>query len=327
MRRPDPPFFNPIEVNTFSFLIRAKDDLRLPPYKGSTLRGAFGWAFKSVCCSDARVKCEDCMVAETCVYSYVFETSPKRDSEMMKLYPSVPHPFVIEPPLSRQEIFASGQELQLGLVLVGRAREYLPYFVLAFREMGEVGLGKGRGKYELLRIESSDNGRTVRIYEQSSPEIGECSEGIRAVPEDIPFKAEELVLEFHTPTRLIYEGKLSPNPEFHVLMRSLLRRISAIAYFHCGTTLDVDFKALVERSRQVKLVRADVRWHDWERYSNRQKQRMKLGGFLGTARYSGPWREFWPFLKLGEILHIGKGATFGLGKYTFESRQSSQGQR
>ena len=42
---------------------------------------------------------------------------------------------------------------------------------------------------------------------------------------------------------------------------------------------------------------------------------MKLGGFVGSITFEGNMREFMPYLLAGEILHVGKGTGFGLGKY------------
>jgi hypothetical protein len=308
-----------VTINRFGFLLEAREPLRLPRFKGSTLRGAFGWAFKSICCSKPETNCAGCEFSQACIHSYVFETSPPEDSEMMRLYPAVPHPFVIEPPATHRETFASGSKIGVTLILIGRAREYLPYFVLAFREMGEIGLGRGRGKYSLQSVECADNQPIAPIYHHSSTTIHECPPplSISALPG--PTSASRISLAFETPTRVMFEGHLSSRPEFHILIRTLLRRISAISYFHCGMSLDLDYSLLVERSRQVTLAKYDICWHDWQRYSNRQRTAMKMGGFIGSASYEGPWQEFWPLIKLGELLHIGKGASFGLGKYSIST--------
>lgn len=77
----------------------------------------------------------------------------------------------------------------------------------------------------------------------------------------------------------------------------------------------MDFKGLIERAKGIERVSSDLRWHDWERYSGRQKQKMSLGGFIGEATYAGDFGEFLPMLAWGEVVHLGKAASFGLGRY------------
>ena len=52
---------------------------------------------------------------------------------------------------------------------------------------------------------------------------------------------------------------------------------------------------------------------------------MKLGGFVGQVTYAGDLEPFLPLLRLGTLVHIGKGTTFGLGKYEVvsENREAS----
>ena len=304
------------EIAKFDFRIEAVETLRLPPYKGSTFRGAFGHAFRRVCCSERRKTCDDCPLRRRCVYSYVFETPLPDNAEMMRLYPKIPHPFVIEPPLVEQREFPAGSSLSFGLVLVGGAIQYLPYFVYAFREMGNGGIGRGRGRYELVEVTASaPSGRKTTVYSSVSSQTvaGEYPAFTDfGSPSPIP---EEVTLEFVTPLRVKFGGRLARSLPFDVLVRNLLRRISALSYFHCGRRLDVDFKGLIEKARAVKLAGSNLHWRDWERYSSRQDVRMSLGGLLGEVAYSGDLAPFWRYLCIGEYVHLGKATAFGLGKY------------
>ncbi|MCI0486718.1 MAG: CRISPR system precrRNA processing endoribonuclease RAMP protein Cas6, partial [Blastocatellia bacterium] len=75
-------------------------------------------------------------------------------------------------------------------------------------------------------------------------------------------------------------------------------------------------RALIERAATIGTGSSELLWWDWERYSNRQKTKMKLGGFAGEVEYNGEAiADFLPLIAAGEILHVGAGTSFGLGKY------------
>lgn len=126
----------------------------------------------------------------------------------------------------------------------------------------------------------------------------------------------QVTLRFLTPTRIKYAGKLTSDIDFEILMRNLLRRLSWLAEIHCDEKWKLDWKELIKKAKEnIKTVHSDLRWYDWERYSQRQATRMKMGGFTGEITFEGDLAEFIPYLTLGEYLHIGKGTVYGLGKY------------
>jgi hypothetical protein len=233
----------------------------------------------------------------------------------MKKYTAVPHPFVIEPPLEKKTWYEKGEELNFSLVLIGKGIDYLPYFIYAFEETGKMGIGKDRGKYEIFQVvnyEPGGNEKTLYGNEKklTSPQY---------ILSEEDFKEEtdmnELTFNFITPTRIKYEEKLVNRPEFHMLIRNILRRTGLLSYFHCNSMKDIDYKEVIERAKDVMLVSSELIWEDWERYSSRQDRRMKLGGFLGKVKFKGNFNEFMPFVLPGQYIHLGKGASFGLGKY------------
>jgi len=305
----------------FSFEMITLDNLMLPPYKGSTLRGAFGHAFKKVVCTLRNRNCQDCILKERCVYSYVFETPTPANSSIMKKYPAVPHPFVILPPKEEKRLYTKDETFTFSLTLIGKAKEYLPYFIYTFDELGKMGIGKGRGRYKLKKVSTtSNNGRSKQkeIYQGESKVLKGDFNPITwrdAVQDKSLLNKNELRLFFRTPTRIKYHEDLVLDLEFHILIRSLLRRISTLSYFHCGSELDIDFKGLITKAEEIKTEGRYLSWQDWERYSNRQETRMKMGGFVGEIGFKGELEEFLPFIILGEYIHLGKGTSFGLGKY------------
>ncbi|MCS7313611.1 MAG: CRISPR system precrRNA processing endoribonuclease RAMP protein Cas6, partial [Acidobacteria bacterium] len=66
---------------------------------------------------------------------------------------------------------------------------------------------------------------------------------------------------------------------------------------------------------QVRTVRQDLAWVDWTSYSRRQATLMQLGGHVGEIEFEGPLMPLWGWLRLGEVVHVGKNTAFGLGQY------------
>jgi len=310
----------------YIFSITPKTTLFLPSYSGSTLRGGFGHAFRRIICAFKGRECTDCLLRHQCVYAYVFETPIPADAQIMRKYTAAPHPFILEPSTNSRNSFQKGENLSFGLTLIGRAADYLPYFIYAFEELGRIGIGKGRGKYELREVtEEGQAGNSLTkkrvIYSGDTKLLTQTASPIQwtDIIANSPEPPHTVSISFITPARIKYKNSLTKDLEFHVFFRNLLRRISLLSYFHCGYRIDDSgFKDLIEQSRKIKTAKQSLYWHDWERYSNRQKTRMKMGGFMGEIAYKGELKEFWPYIRLGEYVHVGKGSGFGLGRYRIE---------
>jgi len=305
----------------YRFTLCAREPMTLPAYKGCTLRGGFGYALKSaVCIRPVGQVCDRCLLPDTCPYAALFEGTRPQDAALLRKNTEVPLPFVIEPPLDRRTQFRPGETLDFDLVLIGRAIPYLAHFLVAFRHLGEAGIGLKQAKYDLTRVaaRSSLNGSEAVVYEQNHLRLDEMPapitfEAIAARAASLP--TDRLTVRFLTPTRLKHADEYATRPDFHILIRALLRRVSSLAYFHCGERWETDYRGLIEQAQRVELAENHTGWVDWERYSTRQKQRMNLGGLVGEARYAGDLGPFLPLLALGELVHVGKACVFGNGKY------------
>ena len=303
-----------IRFARFCMELEAETRLKLPSYKGSTFRGAFGNTFKRMVCVKRDLDCASCLIRHQCVYQYVFET-PAAPEENMRKYTFAPHPFVIEPPQEAKEIYEPGERIEVGVVLIGQALNQLPYFIYAFDEMGRRGMGQGRGRTFLKRVLTRDSAGEERcIYRADEGQL-DTDYAVYSGPSTECCVRDEVQLRLRTPLRLKSEGRLSRGIDFSLLVRSLLRRSADLARFHCGHELRVDFRHWINRAAGVSQARADLHWQDWERYSNRQQIRMKMGGLVGEVAYQGALEPFGPLLQLGADLHVGKGTGFGLGRY------------
>lgn len=215
--------------------------------------------------------------------------------------------------------YAPGERMRFGFTVIGRAADYMPYFIYAFSKMGEAGVGRLKARYELERVEAKNplSGTREQVFD------GETARNRRlpAVWEDAVSMARSLDgerarLEFLTPTFVKFGGAVSPEaPSFAALAQALLIRIPMLSAMHCGEVWREDFRELVARSREIETVRDTTTWVSFRRYSSFKKKSEPLEGIVGCAEYAGPVEEFLPLITMGQLTHVGKRAVFGLGRY------------
>lgn len=300
------------KVARYRLTYRVVRPVVLEGYLGSVLRGTFGARLRWISWPSRTARCVGCEWRTRCAYAYVFETSVPEGTERLRTHQDIPRPFVIEAPPPGALRLAAGDEFGLGLVLLGRAVNYVPHFILAFREIDRFSQGPGGvpaanvrlEEFAVARGESDGQGGANRGATSSMDEVvwraaeprrvsgGTVLTG-REIITRAPFKAagangrKVITVTFETMTRLKHEAGYARRPKFHILVRSLLRRVSNLLYFHGAVDLGVDFRDLMARAGEISLTHDGTRWQDWTRYSSRQGAAMDLGGFVGEARYAG----------------------------------------
>jgi len=194
----------------------------------------------------------------------------------------------------------------------------LPYIVHAWQVMGVAGLGEPRGRYRLEAVSQLLDDRWELIHTPGTP----LRPRPPAVPQLPPPPAGRCRLVFETPVRVRHENRLMGPKAFRFrgLFASLLRRLSLLQHLHSDTPMAADFRALVQRAVPIEPLARQLRWFEWTRYSSRQRTEMQMGGLLGWVEFTATdLLPFWPWLALGQWLHVGKGTTMGLGRYCLEN--------
>lgn len=299
----------------YRVIIRTKRELILPQYKGSLLRGLFGHALKKVICPRRGFSCDDCEARCVCAYSLLMATPVPEDHPHAGKYRYPPRPYVIEPPLTEERYFSPRSLMNFEIVLIGVANEYLPYFIHAFLEMGRH--SADGNMFEVLSVVALDpKGKEVALVfsrdDKSIRASGRKIEYHLFLGEEAGSDTVTIVLE--TPLRIKESERLSRNVPFYLLVERLSGRAFLLSHFYCGATME-DFREFAQDAGKVETLENLVQWVDWERYSSRQKTRMRLGGIVGSITYRGDFRKYLPLLRLGEHIHVGKATTFGFGKY------------
>ncbi|HEX4965059.1 MAG TPA: CRISPR system precrRNA processing endoribonuclease RAMP protein Cas6 [Thermoanaerobaculia bacterium] len=295
--------------------VSAEEPVVLPPFLGSMLRGAFGHALRRmVCVMGPEQACADCSLRHACVYTRIFEPYVEGEPPpFLRGIDQAVRPYLFEP-LAEGGRLAPGETLRFDLLLFGQAAELAAYAVLAVERMAQAGLGTRRARFRLQQVEAlSPDGAAREVFRAGAPLSG--ARITAAPPEIAPLPDGAVGLRFETPLRIKVRDHLSDRPTFRDLAFNMLRRILELAHFHVpGALIDWNFRPLLDRAESVHIGAADLAWHDWERFSQRQGTTMKLGGLVGTVTLEGDLTPFVPLLRTVEVVHVGKGATFGLGK-------------
>lgn len=321
-----------LPIARYRFTARVLDALELPPYAGSLLRGQFGAALRHLACMTRQPSCTDCPLRSTCPYPRIFE-APAPPAHSLQRFSAIPNAYVVEPPepaiaaegASIAPVLEPGQTLSFHMVLMGSAIEQLPLVIVAWQRALQHGLTKSRSRAELLQVQwldANDLPQTVWTAAQPRLQAHAASLQCPAVPSDL----EAVTLHIHTPLRLQHQGQpLRPHQlGARTLLSAVARRAALVLEFHAqqpqwGTHVP----ATVAKAPQLSEQR-ELHWFDWKRYSSRQQQTMALGGVLGTWQLHGPadtLAQLWPWLWLGQWLHVGKNATMGLGGYRLTAGQ------
>jgi hypothetical protein len=189
----------------------------------------------------------------------------------------------------------------------------LEHFRAAFAKLGENGVGPGRGRAGLDRVEQldlADGGEIVTDRPQAPSVVGLDAD---------PTPVQRVSVRFATPTELKAAGGMAGRPEFEILFGRLRDRISTLRAFYGAGPLDIDFRALGHRAEGVRLKHADLKWERVQRKSGRTGQVHSLGGFTGTAEYEGELAEFLPWLRAARWVGVGRQTVWGKGEVRVES--------
>jgi hypothetical protein len=298
--------------------LRAQQRATLPVYKGSMLRGAFGHALrKAVCLMGPEQPCETCLLRHSCYHTKLFE--PIYEEALPPLLadlPITPRAYIFEPagPGCDARHLEAGDPLEFDLLLFGKVIDLQLYAMLACERMAVNGLGRNRVPFRLERALARAPDSTWKAVLEDGRMRGRGTTR-PSFPAAEPLPGQRATLRFLTPTRLRVEDDHVETTTFPDVVAAMVRRVFEVAWFHVREPeIDWRLTSLTTAARAVKITGMDLRWHDWERYNAHQHTLMNMGGFMGTVEVEGDLTPFTPLLRAAEIVHVGRGTPFGLGR-------------
>ena len=252
----------------------------IPFFLGSQLRGAFGYGLKKVVCINPSFKCDGCFAKNNCIYYDFYE-----DKNKFHKY--------------RFDFELAPKKYKYNLYLFNEATKELPYIISAIHQtITKFGFGKDRKKYDFFTIKVNDkiayDGEEFDIPKDYVKEF---------INTDY---SKNLTIELKTPLRMKRDGVFIKNDIKLVdIINSIYQRERALNGLE--EHIQLPFKPQGNIITTLKLQKLT-------RYSNRQQTKMQIDGMIGKIEVNGIDERSYRYLKLGEIIGVGKLTTFGLGK-------------
>lgn len=289
-------------ISRYSIKFQALENIQLPKYAGSTLRGAFGHALKSLTCLTAsrnKGVCR-CEPAERCLYRQLFDP-PKKVLKYQDRVQDIAPPFVIEA-YSLPEKILKNETATFYMVLIGHfAHQQHMIIQLAWQRALAEGIGQ---QLSVGGIQS----QLIAFSQCNQPQTK--IESLRSVH-----------LDLFTHARLQHHGKFLSTENFSTahFVHALLRRYLSLVEAYSDIQLSLEEIAQINNEILELEGQHQLEWVSWSRYSNRQKQKMNLDGLMGSIQLDKVSESLFYYLYLGQWLHVGKGCVFGLGQYTLKA--------
>lgn len=300
----------------YRLALEALDDLYFPAYSGSTWRGLLGYGLRRAVCVTHQPRCDGCLLAGTCIYSTLFE-SPAPGETARRRFTSIPHPFVLalDGPGPRQVL--SGQLVSVGVNLVGEANNAMPYLIHALNLSGQRGVGAAQGRFRVASVHQELKlGEDVweQVYEVKSAAYRKLT----IADVQIPPTPDRIALRLITPLRIKRDGRFVGPQSFgagDLLYHLDLRLAMLHAFYGERRKLSIPRWTDLEEPDSL-LLECKLHWHEWTRYSSRQRSEMQMGGLIGHMVLNGAIASpYWARLWMGQWCHLGKGTSMGLGRY------------
>lgn len=281
----------PLDLWSLSFDALTTRDISLQDPLCTTLRGLLGNQLRGLRCLTRAPSCAGCPEIPRCDYVRLFDAG---------LYAHTGHvpPFWLQG-VTHEKQLPAGHRSSGRLILLGTEKAMLPYLEAALRDA-------------LLVL-----GRSARSEGLWKPAL---SVRLRP-PVQLPWpsgpRAERWVLRAQSPLILSDDpeeaARACPEaPELALLLRAGVRRLYRL-YRASGQEGSFDTLELPDLTGIRKDFGEMMPWKG-SRYSQRQHQRMPLGGRLGELEVSGEvLLELSPLLALLPLLSVGKQTTLGMG--------------
>ena len=256
---------------------------RLIPSDCVMIRSLWGLVLRERFCLFRDRLCDTCSLRTNCGYGHIFETPKEGDTQKR-----MEHPYRL-----------SFDGTDLVVTLFGKGGETFKDIVRpVVAEMGQRGVGP---KDRRIRFNTFCTSVDCGVFQFSDD----------STPSD---RFSDILVSFNSPVRIQRDGRMTSNIDVDLLFRTIWRRTMALCRAY-GSISETGMRYTVPDAC-VSLISLD--WVDWDHYSQRQRESMKLGGAEGVVVMHGRWspRDL-SLLDFATLAGCGKATSFGLGSMSW----------
>ena len=307
-------FFGSLPIARYRLEISLSKPIDQSTYMGSAWRGLIGWELQRLICPfEKRPGCKSCFILEHCPYFRLFE-----NQSLISGIREMPRGYIFSPSEGMD------QTLQhLDVTLMGDCIRYFPAILKAIHSGKQVGLGPSRITYHVASVCIILPGETLQTAPVDPDDlIGmntafSLSDWLAAAPGVLGAAA----FAFITPVRIRKRGKYMGNMVWPYFFVAIARRLEALnCLFSGGDLLGKErYEAIADAFSGITTIQDHLSWLDYSRYSSRQRQKVPMGGLVGTAVFEASEAWLLPWLQAASLVHVGKGASMGLGNVLVEA--------
>ena len=265
-------------------------------YPFHLIRGIFGKIlYDEVCVHKSLVNCDQCLENGYCPFTEIFKIKLQPSHPLYGKYTAPPVPYILYPDLKGRSKFIRGNTFAIELTLIGKAVEYDTFLLQVVQRLGE-GDGLLYRKLECSGIETmigDDKKSHLHFHRQ-------------------PLNATRLKLHFQSPLIFEIENNRVKRLPFTALIKSLAERVSVLNRLYCDVNATTDPESFSGETANVEYI---------DSFYNTEvevKKNVYKDALLGSVTYSGQLNEYMHIIVAGEVLHLGRFANYGFGKYNIE---------
>lgn len=289
-----------LPLNTYRFHYEAEREIKIPPFPGKLLHGALGNALRKTLCQRPKLPaCEPCTEQANCGYRYLFRNNLAPIAGNIQ-QPQSPPPHILR---FDQQYFSSipaRHRFSLELVIIGDANFAIDDVIAAMQLLGKQGIAQQPA--HLTQIEQ------VIPYDLPRSILTPQDHQVSSYP-PLPEMPDKVTAQFITPYIIHGTGKQAFDSSQWVM--SIIRRIALLQNTYTDVALTPDFRALKAQTQQLPFSRPELYLYETE-----HSRQHHYSGLLGSVDlHLSEQPELWPWLHLGQWLHVGKRTSYGFGAY------------